>query len=238
MPLIYVSEPRHFYTYELPPVVGAEVLIGSAPQCHLSLPGVDGLSEMHARIICQPQGYILEDLGSAYGTFANGVPIRSDFLRPGVEYRLGAASITLAAEGAPAPQQAQQPAPGQPAAAQAQQKSGAQGGKPVLKKKASPLKTGSAAAKAAGKLNEEDLNAAAKKYDRSRANGGSTATLIYVVLVLLAAFYAGIALHHWEKTGNPFPGLVSDYVDEGASPAAADDADEEPAADESVESED
>ena len=238
MPRIYITEPNHFYTYELPATPGAEVRIGTSPQCQLALPGVGGLAELHASISCQPQGYVITDMGSPAGTLANGVPIRTDFLRPGVEYRMGNAVITLAAEGAPAPQQgyapqgyapapqgyapapqgyvpqpgyAQQPAPQQPAGEQPAAK------KPL--KKASPLKTGAAASST--KVSGKKLNAMASKFDRGSRNVSSNLTYIYVLVLLIVAFYAGIALHHWERTGNCLPGLVADKPQAPARKAPA-----------------
>lgn len=221
MPRIYITEPNHFYTFELPTAPGAEVLIGTAPQCQLALPGVAGLGPVHACISCQPQGYVVADMGSPTGTFANGVPIQSEYLMPGVEYRMGAAVITLAAEGMPPQQQPmgmpqQQPMPQQqaaPTAAPQQQP----------KKKASPLKTGAAAAKSAGKAPGKgaklDLASKAARFDRSRGGAASKANFIYVVVMLVIAFYAGIALHHWERTGNCLPGLVQDEQDPPAAVA-------------------
>lgn len=222
MPRIYITEPNHFYTFELPTIPGAEVLIGTAPHCQLALPGVAGLGEVHASISCQPQGYVMSDMGSPTGTFANGAPIRSEYMMPGVEYRLGAAVITLAAEDVPqqaAPQPVQQAAPQaqMPAPAAAPQPEAA-AKKPTLKKKASPLKTGGGA-----KTPKKDLAGMAAKFDRSRGKSASQATFIYVVILLVVAFYAGIALHHWERTGNCLPGLVSDPQADPApaKPAAA-----------------
>lgn len=232
MPRIYITEPNHFYTYELPIAPGAEVLIGTAPQCQLALPGVGGLGEMHARIICRPEGYVIADLGSPTGTFANGVPIQSEYLMAGVEYRMGAAVITLAAEGAaqappqqaaapqPAPEQA---APAAQAAAAAPQKKPATAAKPSLKKKSAPLKKSGSSTK----LGKTDINSMAAKFDRSRGKTSSQAKFIYVVVLLVVAFYAGIALHHWERSGNFLPGIVADEQDppapvaEPAKPVAA-----------------
>lgn len=227
MPRIYITEPNHFYTFELPTAPGAEVLIGTAQHCQLALPGVDGLSEVHACISCQPQGYVIADLGSATGTYANGVPIRSEFLMPGVEYRLGAAVITLEAAmpqqqpmGMPPVQQAPMGMPQQQAPApmaQAPQAATPQAQPATAKKKASPLKTGAAAGGAtkikASKGGKNNLTSMAAKFDRTRGKSASQATFLYVVVLLVVAFYAGIALHHWERTGNCLPGIVADEQD-------------------------
>lgn len=205
MPLIYITEPTHFYTFELPVAPGAEIYIGTAPNCQLALPGVEGLGEVHACISCQPQGYVITDMGTPYGTLANGVPVQADFLRPGVEYRLGAAVITMPMEGAaapqPMPQQQVMPQTVAPVAQEGQKK-------PALKKK-SPLKTGGAVAKprpaAAAGASTED---AAKRFKRT---GDSTAfNVIYVIVLIAAAVYAGVALRHWQRTGNFLPGIVAD----------------------------
>lgn len=233
MPRIYITEPNHFYTYELPTAPGAEVLIGTAPHCQLALPGVAGLGEVHACISCQPQGYVIADLGSPTGTFANGVPIRSEYLMAGVEYRLGAAVITLEAA-VPQPQPGmppmQQPVPqAAPVASQPVPQAAAPGAQPAAQKKASPLKTSTSqggapklkAGKGAGKAGKTDLTSMAAKFDRSRGKGASQATFIYVVVMLVIAFYAGIALHHWERTGNCLPGLVADEQDPPAAVVAS-----------------
>lgn len=206
MPRIQIIEPNHVYTFELPVVPGAEVLIGTAPHCQLSLPGVGGLGEVHARISCQPQGYVISDLGSPYGTLANGVPFHSDYLMLGVEYRMGAACITLLPDAAAMPQQPLPPQ--QPVAAPAPAPAPAAAG--TVKKTVVRKKTVSTA-QAAG--DKKAASASANNVDRFNRNKGSKTALfnlIYVVVLLLAAVYAGIALRHWQATGNFLPGITSD----------------------------
>lgn len=203
MPRIQIIEPNHVYTFELPVAPGAEVLIGTAPHCQLSLPGVGGLGEVHARISCQPQGYVISDMGSPYGTLANGVPLRSDYLMHGVEYRMGAAVITLLPDAAmpQQPMQAQPAAPAyqQPAAAAAPAK------KTVVRKKVATAAGSAPAAPAKG-----DLKSAADRFNRSKGGNSALFNLIYVIVLLAAAVYAGIALRHWQSTGNFLPGITSD----------------------------
>lgn len=103
MPRLYVTEPHHVYTFELPVIPGAEVYIGTSPQCQLSLPGVPGLAEVHACIRCMGAEYVIVDMGASTGTFVNGVPVSSVSLLPGAECRLGAAIITMMAESSPPP---------------------------------------------------------------------------------------------------------------------------------------
>lgn len=204
MPRIFIKEPNHFYTYELPVAPGSEVVIGSAPTCQLALPGVGGLSPVHARIVCQPQGYVIEDLKSQYGTLQNGRPVQAVYMMPGAEYMLGAACITLDPQSlVTQPAQAEQPqtvAPEQPSPDQ-------EAAQPPVKK-VSVLKRSSSGTPSSAKTGATELNKLAKKYDRSK--GGSKLTLIYVVVLLLLAFYAGMALRHKERTGNYLPGIQAD----------------------------
>ena len=183
MPRIYIREPNHFYTYELPVVPGGEVVVGSAPTCQLALPGVNGLSSTHARIVCQPQGYVIEDLHSQYGTLQNGRPVQSEYMQPGLEYMLGAACITLEPVAAAQPAQPVQPSP------------------TAIKRPGTGVK---------GVNQHTDISQLAKKFDRSGSKRGSAFTFVYVVIILLLALYAGIALRHWERTGNFLPGIQAD----------------------------
>lgn len=203
MATIYIAAPNIYYTYELPAVPGAEIYVGTSPQCQLSLPGVEGLGEVHASISCQPQGYLITDYGTPYGLLANGVAIKADYLRPGVEYRLGTAVITLAAESAVAPA-LQQPVAAAPAAAPAAAGAAAPKKAATLKKKASPLKTGAAAPGKGKAVSAATASQFKRKGDSALFN------LIYVIVLITAAVYAGIALHHWQKTNNYLPGIMDD----------------------------
>lgn len=104
MPKIYAIAPNCYYTFELPTAPGAEVLVGSAPHCHLALSGINGLGEVHAVITCHGNHYMIADQGSPAGIYANGTPVRHVNLMPGVEYQLGGLTLVLPVEGAPPPQ--------------------------------------------------------------------------------------------------------------------------------------
>ena len=206
MPRILIREPNHFYTYELPVAPGGAVVVGSAPTCQLALPGVGGLAPAHARIVCQPQGYVIEDLQSQYGILQNGRRVQAEYMTPGAEYMLGAACITLDPASMPAaqPQQVQQhtEAPKTTQSAPAKEAAQHTATKPrVMKKAASAGGSGGTAGGGA------DLDKLVKKYERG---GGSKLTFVYVLILLLLAFYAGIALRHWQRTGNCLPGIVAD----------------------------
>ncbi len=201
MPRIHVREPNHYYTFELPVTPGEEVVVGAAPSCKLSLPGVQGLSPTHARIVCQVGGYVIEDLQSQAGTLLGGRPVRVEFMTPGAEYMLGAVSIVLepdAAAAQPVQQPVAQPTP-QPTQ---ESKAPEQSEQAPVKRK---VNTGGTATRPAVGGAIQDM---VKKYDRTK--GGGKAVLIYVIILLLLAFYAGIALRHWERTGNYLPGIRAD----------------------------
>lgn len=228
MSRIYVKEPQHFYTYDLPVVPGAEVYIGSAPNCHLSLPGVPGLAEMHACITCQGQEYLISDLGSPGGTFANGSPVRSVFLMPGVEYRMGAVIIMLAVEGAPPPPQMA------PAAPPVQQPWGMQqgfgapvqqpfynaqppyGAPPMQQMPPQPqLQPQDAAPKPPKtkmrRLNADELDELKSRFYNPRKEGFPVSKIFFFILVLLAiAFFANMLPVHREDALNFFRNLSRD----------------------------
>lgn len=232
MPRLYITEPQHLYTYELPVAPGAEVLIGSAPHCHLALPGVPGLAERHACITCYGHEYMISDLGSGGGTFANGTPVRSVFLMPGVEYRLGAAVVAFGADGAPPPPQFMAPpaypvAPGpmpprqwppqQPYAAPPYMQMPGYGqpsgsAAPALPPRQEPA---SSAAAARGpkvrRLNREELDELKSRFYNPRPHGFPVGKVILFVLVLLAiAFFADMLPVHREDARNFLNALFRD----------------------------
>ena len=62
--------------------LGAELTIGRAPGCAVSLASDNFVSHVHARLFLQDHEYWVEDLGSTNGTLVNGrkvtgaVPLR------------------------------------------------------------------------------------------------------------------------------------------------------------------
>lgn len=236
MSRIYVSEPSHFYTYELPVTPGAEVYVGTSPNCQLCLPGVDGLAEVHACIVCQGQEYMISDLGSPQGTFANGTPVRSVFLMPGIEYRLGAVVITLAVEGAPPPQPQypQQPHPMMPPMQQAPQappmmqpwgmpqqpmqppypQAGAQApmGEVAAPSAEQPASSHSAAPRAKMRhLSMDELDALRSRFLQVRSSGFPWFKIIFFILALLTvAFFANMLPIHRDEAKDILNALFRD----------------------------
>lgn len=203
MARIYVSDTQHFYTYELPIVPGAEVYIGTAPNCQLSLPGTPGLADVHACIACQGREYMISDLASPGGTFANGTPVRSVFLMPGVEYRMGAAVVMLAVDGAPPPPQMMPPVPqaqpwGAPPPQYAPQP--VYVAPPAYAPAPQPAAEPKAAAAPRTKmrrLNAEQLDELKSRFYNKPTSGFPFGKIIFFILVLLAiAFFANMLPVH------------------------------------------
>ncbi len=63
------SEPRKLYE-----VVRRETIIGRHPGCEIVLADTT-VSRRHARVVCEKDGYFVEDLASQHGTTINGAPV-------------------------------------------------------------------------------------------------------------------------------------------------------------------
>lgn len=66
--LIVIAGPSQARSY---PLVGAETLIGRAPECAISLAGDATVSRRHAIVRNNGQAVTIEDAGSSHGTFLN-----------------------------------------------------------------------------------------------------------------------------------------------------------------------
>ena len=189
MAVLIISTATESYSYELPTEVGAAYNIGSGSDCHVSVPGVPGVAELHCSVTCMEEGYVITDAGSPSGTLAFDRKVESEYMSPEMVYTVGELTITIA-ESAPAE-----------AAAAAD---GADAPKKTTKK------TATRKAKKGSALTLDELKAAAAKFDRNKGKNSKIANIVYIVVVLLAAFYAGVALHHWQTTGNCLPGILPD----------------------------
>lgn len=188
MAVLIISTATESYSYELPTEAGAGYNIGSGAECQISVPGVAGLAELHCSVTCMEDGYVITDAGSAEGTFAGDRKVESEYMSPDVPYTAGELTIAIAGD-APMSEEAE-------TASEPQQ---------TVKKKTVARK-----AKQGAPLTLEELKASASKFDRSKNQNTRVANMVYIIIVLLCAFYAGIALHHWQKTGNCLPGLLAD----------------------------
>lgn len=74
-------------------VTHPEILIGSDSSCGLSYPvGMPDLAPIHAKILVSGGGLYLGDMGSCFGSFVNGVPVKpmtAVFLKAGDRFTLG-----------------------------------------------------------------------------------------------------------------------------------------------------
>ncbi len=215
MAVIYLTVPGQSFVYELPAQVGEVVTVGTDAACRLALPGVAGLSPQHARIDCTAEGYVLSDMGSAQGVVAGERRVESEYMTAGVVYALGDASLMIASEAAEG--EAVMPLPGaelSPSAASAPEEVPGEVAEGAPEGEASAEAASASAvrrprhARKGAALNMEELRAAAEMFNRNRNKPSQVAMFIYVVVVLAAAFYAGMALHHWQKTGNYLPGII------------------------------
>lgn len=191
-------------SYDLPDEIGVEVIIGTSEDCSIDLPDVEGLADEHCCITLYEDGYALSDLGSGKGTFANDKPVENEYMAAGVSYRIGAAVLTFVPDEVAAPAETA-PAAAEPApdatqeTAAAPQASAAPAKKTIRKTAKRTGGTGKPLSRPAAARSAQAAAVAAYNKKQEQVN------LAYVVLVLLAAFYAGMALYSWQHTGNPLP---------------------------------
>jgi pSer/pThr/pTyr-binding forkhead associated (FHA) protein len=103
-------------TYPVP----GPVVIGRQGDCDISVPSEE-ISRRHAQVKPTADGLMVEDLGSANGTFINGKRVQTGLMRPGEELRLDTIRFLLVAPGMEMPTAQRSPsggaaAPGAPAA--------------------------------------------------------------------------------------------------------------------------
>lgn len=193
MAALIITGANGTFSYELPTEPESVYNIGGGDMCEISLPGETGLAERHCSVTCKTDGYVITDAGSEAGTMAGDRRVEAEYMEEGTVYTLGSVSVSITAA-ATAPTEAPAPAETAPATAPKQT---------AAKKVARRAGKGSA-------LSLEELQAAAVMYNRNRNKASRVTNIVYIVLVLAAAFYAGIALNHWQKTGNCLPGIVAD----------------------------
>jgi pSer/pThr/pTyr-binding forkhead associated (FHA) protein len=79
------------------PVTGSTV-IGRQQDCDIAVASEE-ISRRHAQVKPTPDGLLVEDLGSANGTFINGKRVQNGLMRPGEELRLDTIRFMLVAPG-------------------------------------------------------------------------------------------------------------------------------------------
>ena len=185
-------------SYDLPDEIGVEVIIGTSEDCSIDLPDVEGLADEHCCITLYEDGYALSDLGSGKGTFANDKPVENEYMAAGVSYRIGAAVLTFVPDEVAASVETA-PAAAEPAPDATQETAAAPAKKTNRKTAKRTGGTGKPLSRPAAARSAQAAAVAAYNKKQEQVN------LAYVVLVLLAAFYAGMALYSWQNTGNPLP---------------------------------
>jgi hypothetical protein len=74
----------------------AELSIGRAPGCAVTLASDNFVSQVHARVFRSGDGYMVEDLGSTNGTLLNGRKLTGTTpLRPGDRLQVGRSTLEL-----------------------------------------------------------------------------------------------------------------------------------------------
>jgi len=104
--------------------VADTAVIGRQPDCDIPV-AAEEISRHHARVRPSADGLLVEDLGSANGTFINGKRVQTGLLKPGEELRLDTVRFLLVAPGMDARQQSA------PARADAAAPSGRGGSNPL-----------------------------------------------------------------------------------------------------------
>jgi signal transduction histidine kinase len=89
--LTIIQGPDHGRTFE---VDGLIATIGRDPECEVALRD-PGISRHHARLDCQNGRCVLKDLGSANGTFVNGMRIKDADVQVGDQIRVGNTLLTV-----------------------------------------------------------------------------------------------------------------------------------------------
>ena len=93
-------------TYPVP----GPVVIGRQQDCDIAVASEE-ISRRHAQVKPTADGLMVEDLGSANGTFINGKRVQTGLMRPGEELRLDTIRFLLVAPGMEMPATQRAPAP-------------------------------------------------------------------------------------------------------------------------------
>lgn len=83
------------------PIFGTMV-VGRHSECDICLPS-DEISRKHAKLVVTTEGLFVEDLGSANGTFVNGVRVRRERVEPGDELKLDTVRFLVQSPGKETP---------------------------------------------------------------------------------------------------------------------------------------
>lgn len=184
---------------------GKVVVIGRDEECDVSLPEATGLSRRHCSITCTESGFMLKDLGSTNGTFADNVRLEGEeLLKEGVKYGIGSADfqvmglslLSFAANtesSTPAPQETNK----------AEEASAAKDSPPA--KARTPKRKRSPKLKASGRAIHMAKTLRNKLNPLSNSVTTNSLSIIEILLVLIITFYAGLALYNALHGGSILP---------------------------------
>lgn len=185
-------------------VVGKEVVIGRDKDCDVSLPDVTGLSRRHCRISYTQDGFVLCDLQSTNGTYADSERLEKETpMQEGVHYMAGEAQFQIIGL-----KLIPKPTTETPSATATQQdKIDAGQHTQQEEKKADKAPAGLGANLSPDKLREiQEKNAIRRRIEQLRADWAQPkVSVVSVILVLVIAFYLGLALYSLISYGNPLP---------------------------------
>lgn len=178
---------------------GKVVIIGRDEACDIPLPEASGVSRQHCSITATGTVFILKDLGSTNGIYANAVKLEKDTpLKEGVKYTIGDAEfqvmgLSLIATPAPPQNKADSPAENK----KEEKKEPRQESRTTTPKRKRSKKN---------KLPLHWLKKTLQKLNPVTRDLSSTGTgIIEILLVLLMTFYAGMALYSYLNGGSLLP---------------------------------
>ena len=178
---------------------GKVVIIGRDEACDIPLTEASGVSRQHCSITATGTNFILKDLGSTNGIYANAVKLEKDTpLQEGVKYTIGDAEfqvmgLSLIATPAPPQNKADSPTENK----KEEKKEPRQESRTTTPKRKRSKKN---------KLPLHWLKKTLQKLNPVTRDLSSTGTgIIEILLVLLMTFYAGMALYSYLNGGSLLP---------------------------------
>lgn len=188
---------------------GKVVVIGRDEACDIPLPEASGVSRKHCSITATGADFILKDLGSTNGIYADAVKMEIDTpLKEGVKYTIGDAEFqVMGLSLMAAPTDSPTPAPQQDKA-----DSPAENKVAAKKEPRQESRTNTPKRKRHGKRSKKKklplhwLKKTLKKLNPIANDFSTTGTgIIEIILVLLITFYAGMALYSYLNGGSLLP---------------------------------
>lgn len=175
MAQLYITRAGQTTAHQLTGPVGTEYSIGKDEGNSIVIPDAPELSATQCLIIRAENGYAIRSDSSSDGVTLEGRKIDYELMLAGETYAAGSVQLVLIEEDAEPKAAAQR----------------------VLKKK----KAGTTKKAASGA--SVNLAALAEQYKRNE--GLSGVDIVYIIVILVAAVYAGMALYSWQHDGNPLP---------------------------------